>query len=90
MTPGAIAFETNTTVSEGTANYSDVKMAMLCRDNKYKPNMSQKDDPFFFDFKYANGYVYQKTTEAINFIMNDTLDTLVQCYTYRSFPVSPP
>ncbi len=82
MTPGAIAFETNTTVSEGTASYSDAKMAMLIRDKKYKPAMTRKDDPYFFGFKYANAYAYEKTVAAAEHIMGVTLNTLGKCYTY--------
>ena len=82
MTPGAAAGETNTTVSEGTASYSDAKMAMLVRDKKYKPQMSPKDDPFFFNYQYAGGYVHEKTIASIEGIMGETLDTLGKCYTY--------
>lgn len=85
MTPGAIAFETNTTVMEGTASYSDAKMAMLIRDKKYKPKMGPNDDPFFFDFKYAGGYAHEKTIRAIEGIIGETLDTLGKCYTYGLF-----
>jgi hypothetical protein len=85
MTPGAIAFESNTTLMEGTASYSDAKMAILIRDKKYKPKMGPKDDSFFFNFKYAGGYAFEKTIAAIEGIMGDTLDTLGKCYTYGLF-----
>jgi hypothetical protein len=85
MTPGAALSEVMTTLMEGTASYSDSKMAMLIRDKKYKPNMGPKDDPFFFNFKYAGGYVHEKTIRSIEGIMGETLDTLGKCYTYGLF-----
>lgn len=82
MTKGAIAFETNTTVSEGTATYSEVKTALLIRDKRYTPRITGKDDPFFYGFKYAGAYAYDKTVAAATEIMGSTLDTLVKCYAY--------
>ncbi len=85
MPEGAAANEVRTTVMEGTASYSDAKMAMLVRNKKYRPKMTSKDDPFFFDFKYAGGYVREKTLDAIKGIPDNTLDTLGKCYTYGLF-----
>jgi hypothetical protein len=77
--------EVRTTVMEGTASYSDAKMAMLVRDKKYRPKMTSNDDPFFFGFKYAGGYVREKTVDSIKGIPENTLDTLGKCYTYGLF-----
>lgn len=82
MPPDAAANEAEETVSEGTASYSDAKMAILIREKKYKPKMSSKDDPFFFNYKYVGGYAYEKTEESIGYILSNTLDTLGKCYTY--------
>ncbi len=85
MTPGAVAFETNTTLMEGTASYSDAKMAMLIREKKYRPIMRLADDPFFFDFRFVDGYAYEKTVRSMEEIMGETLDTLGKCYTFGLF-----
>ncbi len=82
MTPGAALNEALTTVSEGTAVYSDTRMAMLIRDKKYKPAMGGKDDPFFYGFRFMDQYIYSNTKRAIDYVMTDTLDTLSKCYTY--------
>ena len=82
MTPGAALNEALTTVSEGTAVYSDTRMAMMIRDRKYKPAMNQADDPFFYGFRFMDQYIYSNTRKSIDFVLNDTLDTLGKCYTY--------
>ncbi len=82
MPAGAAANEAEETVSEGTANYSNTKLAMLIKEKKYKPGMNRKVDPFFYGYKYMDGYIYQKTLAAIDYDMGNTLDTLGKCYDY--------
>ena len=82
MPPDSAAYQARTTLSEGTASYSDTKMAMLVGGKGYKPKMTAKVDPFFFDYKYAGGYVHEKTVQSIEYIKGSTLDTLGLCYTY--------
>jgi len=85
MTRFAAAQEAEGTLMEGTASYSDAKMAMLIREKTYKPAMGQADDPFFFDFKYVDGYAYEKSVSSIEYVFGDTLDTLGKCYTFGLF-----
>ena len=74
--------EAATTLSEGTAVYSNTKMAMLIRDKKYKPAMGPKDDPFFYNFSYMTQNIYSNTKGSILGLQKSTLDTLGKCYTY--------
>ncbi len=82
MTPGAALNEALTNVSEGTAVYSNTRMAMLIRDRKYKPAMGRKDDPFFYGFGFMDQNIYTNTRRSIDSVLNNTLDTLDKCYTY--------
>ncbi len=82
MPEAAALNEAEETVSEGTANYSNTRLAMLIRDGKYKTKMRRKTDPFFYGYKYIDGYIYQKTLSAIEYDMGNTLDTLGKCYNY--------
>ena len=55
---------------------------MLIKEKKYKPGMSRKVDPFFYGYKYMDGYIYRKTLAAVEYDMGQTLDTLSKCYDY--------
>lgn len=81
MPPEFAKNEVRTGVSEGTATYSNTKMALLVTKENYKPAMNQKDDPYFFDYKYMDHYI-KRMTVRIKYIMGNTLDTLGHCYSY--------
>ena len=85
MPPGSAAAEQSAAVSEGTASYSNVKMAMLLKDMKYKPGISKQDDPFFYDFKFMDGYIEENLDKDLRMIMELTLDKLGKCYTYGAY-----
>jgi hypothetical protein len=85
MPPDAVAYQAGTTLSEGTASYSDTRMAMLVGEKGYVPNMSAKDDPFFYGYRYVGGYIHEKTIQSIEHAMGSTLNTLAPCYTYGLF-----
>ena len=71
---------------EGTAVYANTRMLQLIKENKYRPAMTSKDDPFFYEFKFADGKIAEDTTEAMKMYADvenpNTLDTLGPCYTY--------
>ncbi|UCH92580.1 MAG: hypothetical protein JSV88_20100 [Candidatus Aminicenantes bacterium] len=85
MPPGSAAAEQFTAVSEGTASYSNIKMAMILRDNKYKPGISQQDDPFFFNFKFMDGYIENNLTKDLRFTMEFTLEKVGKCYAFGAY-----
>lgn len=85
MPPGAAAAEQSVAVSEGTASYSNVKMAMLLKDMKYKPGISKQDDPFFYHFKFMEGYIEENLEKDLRNVMELTLDKIGKCYAYGAY-----
>jgi hypothetical protein len=82
MPPEAVRYEVLTAVSEGTATYSDTKMAALIRDRQYRTKVSHVADPYFYGFRYAGDYVLDKIDRQIEYVKSSTLDTLVKYYCY--------
>jgi hypothetical protein len=85
MPPDAMAAEKWVTVSEGTASYANIKMAMLLRGAKYKTAMTQKDDPFFYEFKFMDQYLREHTEEEMQAVMENTLDIISKCYIFGAY-----
>jgi len=85
MPPGAAAAEQSVAFSEGTASYSNVKMAMLLKDMKYKPGINKQDDPFFYDFKFMDGYIEENLNKDLSVVMEFTLDKIGKCYAYGAY-----
>ena len=85
MPPEAAAAEQSAAVSEGTASYSNVKMAMLLKDMKYKPGISKQDDPFFYDFKFMDEYIEENLDKDLRMVMEFTLDKIGKCYAYGAY-----
>jgi hypothetical protein len=85
MPPGAAAAEQAVAVSEGTASYSNVKMAMLLKDMKYKSGLSKQDDPFFYHFKFMEGYIKENLENDLRNVMEFTLDKIGKCYAYGAY-----
>jgi hypothetical protein len=85
MPPGAAAAEQSAAAAEGTASYSNVKMAMLLKDMKYKPGISKQDDPFFYDFKFMDEYIEENLDKDLRIVMEFTLDKIGKCYVYGAY-----
>jgi hypothetical protein len=85
MTPEMVDDEHFIATQEGTAAYAEVKMAMCIRDNKYKPGITSKDDPFFFNFQDIDAYIEMYSTKYIRKEMADTLDTFGRCYPFGAY-----
>jgi hypothetical protein len=85
MPPGAAAAEQAVAVAEGTASYSNVKMAMLLKNMKYKPGISKQDDPFFYHFKFMDGYIEENLEKDLRNVMGFTLDKIGKCYAYGAY-----
>ncbi len=79
------AAERSTTLVEGSASYADIKMAELIRDNRYRPGMSRKDDPFFFDFRFMTGHIDNQTIFAMPYSVPMTFNNLGKCYEYGAY-----
>ena len=79
------ADEKRTQMMEGTAVYAELRMAQMAHKKGYRPSISKADDPFFFDYKYVDGYLKSKMEDSVKTNMNATLDTLVHSYTYGMY-----
>ena len=82
MPPAAVPIEKMVRFSEGTASYSNIKMAMLIRDSQYKPCLNREIDPFFFDYKYLDPYIKETLEEDAKDCMGETLDKIGKGYSY--------
>lgn len=85
MPPGAAAAEQSVAVVEGTASYSNVKMAMFLKNMKYKPGISKQDDPFFYHFKFMDGYIEENLLADLRNVMELTLNKIGKCYAYGAY-----
>ncbi len=85
MPPGAAHAEQSAAAAEGTASYSNVKMAMLLKDMTYKPGISKQDDPFFYDFKFMDEYIEENLDKDLHMVMEFTLDKIGKCYAYGAY-----
>jgi hypothetical protein len=85
MPPGAATAEQSVAFAEGTASYSNIKMAMLLKDMKYKPGISKQDDPFFYFFKFMDGYIEENLDKDLRYVMEYTLDKIGKCYAFGAY-----
>lgn len=82
MDPKGILAEANLAAAEGIATYANVKMAILLNEGGYKPVMTKKDDPFFFNYKFMNDYIRMHVNEEMEFLPGKTLESIGKGYTY--------
>jgi hypothetical protein len=82
MPPAIIAVEQGRQNPEGTANYSNLKMAMVIRDAKYTGSNDHAGDTFFFKFAYMDDYLRDQLRGRTTHAMDDTMDTLRKYYQY--------
>lgn len=82
MTPGAVQREVYTNFEEGLAVYAETRMAQMIRDRKYKPVITENDDPYFANYKFLDQYIAQKTLGEIDYVSKMTLDNGLKYYTY--------
>jgi hypothetical protein len=82
MPPDVIATEQAIQNSEGTAEYSNTKTAMLVRDAGYKGTENHKGDLFFRGFGQMDAYLDEYLQVATKQTMDETLDTLVKYYKF--------
>jgi hypothetical protein len=60
-------------------------MAMLLKNTKYNPGISQKDDPFFYQFKFMEGYIEENLLADMRNVMELTLDKIGKCYAFGAY-----
>jgi hypothetical protein len=82
MAPREIAFENETQLSEGTALYSDTRMASLILAAGYGGNGRHEGDPTFSSWRGMRSYLDQKLTAQIRMVGSMTLDTLLKYYVF--------
>jgi hypothetical protein len=82
MAPREIAFENETQLSEGTALYSDTRMASLILAARYGGNGQHEGDPAFSSWRGMQSYLDQKLTGQIGSSGSSTLDTLSKYYVF--------
>jgi len=82
MAPREIAFENETQLSEGTALYSDTRMASLILAAGYGGNGRHEGDPTFSSWRGMRSYLDQKLTAQIRMVGSMTLDTLSKYYVF--------
>jgi len=82
MPSEAAASEQNTRLLEGTALYSNTKMALLIKNSQYKSKLSRENDPFFFNYRYMDSYFKNNLIWDIRGTMAETLDKVGKCYAF--------
>jgi hypothetical protein len=82
MTPREIEFENETELTEGTARYSDTKMASLILAAGYGGNGRHEGDPAFSSWRGMRSYLDEKLTGQIAYTGSSTLDTLSKYYVF--------
>jgi hypothetical protein len=82
MAPREIAFENETQLSEGTALYSDTKMASLILASGYRGNGNHEGDPTFSSWRGMRSYLDEKLAGQIDYSGSSTLDTLSKYYVF--------
>ena len=82
MAPREIAFENETQLSEGTALYSETKMASLILAARYEGNGRHEGDPAFSSWRGMRGYLDEKLSGQIDYSGASTLDTLSKYYVF--------
>ncbi|MCP5051633.1 MAG: hypothetical protein GY940_30985 [bacterium] len=85
MPPQAALNEQFLSVLEGIPSYVSLKMAMFIRDTDYKPGIRPKDDPFFFNFKYVDGFIESILKKGLHFMLNLTFDKRGKFYLYGAY-----
>lgn len=82
MAPREIGFENETQLIEGTALYSDSKMASLILAARYGGNGTHEGDPAFSSWRGMRSYLDEKLTVQIAYSASSTLDTLSKYYVF--------
>jgi len=81
MDAALVASETLTTMHEGTATYSNLRMAQIIVERGEAHPARPGGDPVFFGFRRAGSYV-QRNLDEIEDVMVETFDTVGKCYDY--------
>lgn len=84
MDAAFVASETLTTAHEGTATYSNLRMAQIVIERGYASLARPGGDPVFFGFRHAGSYV-QRNLDEIEDVMAETFDTVGKCYDYGAY-----
>lgn len=82
MAPREIEFENETQLSEGTALYSDTRMASLILAARYGGNGQHEGDPAFSSWRGMRSYLDEKLARQIEYSGSSTLDTLSKYYVF--------
>jgi hypothetical protein len=82
MAPREVSFENQTQLSEGTALYSDTRMASLILAEGYDGNGRHEGDPAFSSWRGMRSYLDEKLTGQIEQSGSSTLDTLWKYYAF--------
>jgi hypothetical protein len=85
MAPREIEFENQTQLSEGTARYSDTKMASLILAAGYGGNGRHEGDPAFSSWRGMRSYLEQMLPRQIEYSGSTTLDTRTKYYVFGSY-----
>jgi hypothetical protein len=82
MAPREIEFENETQLTEGTARYSDTKMASLILAAGYGGNGKHEGDPAFSSWRGMRSYLDENLARQIEYSGSSTLDTLSKYYVF--------
>jgi hypothetical protein len=85
MAPSEIAFENRTQRSEGTALYSDTRMASLILAAGYAGNGKHEGDPAFSSWRGMRAYLDDKLARQIEYMSSSTLDTFSKYYVFGAY-----
>jgi len=83
MTRGEANEEATDDIREGTAVFAETIVLELMKTG-FKPNLSAKDDPYYFGFQNASSFLRERI-EDLRRRQKDVLDVRNKCYPYGCF-----
>ncbi len=82
MDPLAAKYEQYKQVAEGTAQYAQIKAALIVREKGFNGSAKHRKDPYFFGFGRLDEYLDEEMVGRMNSIKGETSDTIIRCYLY--------
>lgn len=85
MTEGTVAIDVGRTTTEGTATYSNLRMAMLVRESGLDRKAAGKADPVSAGYEQTGNYIKKETGTAMAELKGESLDVTRKYYIYGGY-----
>ena len=80
--PSEGKFERYKLVAEGTAQYAQIKAALIVRENGLNGSARKRKDPYFFGFGQLDEYLAEEMGGRMNSVKGETSAGWIRCYLY--------